>query len=206
MSDYNDGAELFFVTRGGMIKRSSLSNYDVRNKRIAACGLSDGDEILSVTLQKGESDWLVVTKNGMAVRFHSSDVSSMGRSAKGVKAVALEKGDSIVMASPIGEQDDLALFTDLGYAKLTKAYQFEAQRRGGKGVKVVTFSKSTGTYVAAAFIVSEPCGIVATLKSGDNVELSSEQLDRGPRTGKGTAAVMVVLDNVVISAGKYFLT
>jgi len=206
VSDYNDGAELFFVTRNGMIKRSKLSDYDVRNKRIAACGVSAGDEIVSVTLGKGDSDWLIATKNGMAVRFNSSEVSTMGRAAKGVKAVALEKGDCVVMASPVGEQDDLAIFTELGYAKLTKAYQFETQRRGGKGVKAVTLSKSTGSYIAAAFIVSEPCGIVATLKSGDNVELSSEQLERGPRTGKGAAAVMVVLDNVVVSAGKYFLT
>jgi hypothetical protein len=54
--------------------------------------------------------------------------------------------------------------------------------------------------------VSEPCGIVATQKSGDNVELSSEQLERAPRTGKGSNAVVVVLGNVVVSAGKYFLT
>ena len=203
--DYTEG-ELFFVTRNGMIKRSKLSDYDVRNKKIVACGLGAGDEIISVTLMKEDSDWLAVTKNGMAIRFNSTEVSCMGRAAKGVKAVALEKDDALVMASPIAEQDDLAIFTDLGFAKLTKAYQFEAQRRGGKGVKAVTLSKATGSCVAAAFIVSDPCGIVATQKSGDNVELSSEQLERGPRTGKGSAAVMVVLDNVVVSAGKYFLT
>ena len=206
VSDYNSGAELFFVTRSGMIKRSRLSDYDVRNKKIVACGLSAGDEILSVTLMCEERDWLVVTKDGMAVRFNSSEVSCMGRSAKGVKAVALDKGDAIVMASPVGEQDDVAIFTDLGYAKLTKAYQFDAQKRGGKGVKAVTFSKITGTYIAAAFIISEPCGIIATLKSGQNVELSSEQLERAPRTGKGSSAVMAVLGDVVVSAGKYFLT
>ena len=206
VSDYNSGAELFFVTRSGMIKRSKLSEYDVRNKKIVACGLSVGDEILSVTLICEERDWLVVTRNGLAVRFNSAEVSSMGRSAKGVKAVALEKGDNVVMASPVGEQDDVAIFTDLGYAKLTKAYQFEAQKRGGKGVKAVTLSKATGTYIAAAFIISEPCGIIATLKSGQNVELSSEQLERAPRTGKGSSAVMAVLGDVVVSAGKYFLT
>ena len=206
VSDYNSGAELFFVTRSGMIKRSKLSEYDVRNKKIVACGLSAGDEILSVTLMCEERDWLVATRDGMAVRFNSSEVSTMGRSAKGVKAVALDKGDAVVMASPVGEQDDLAIFTDLGYAKLTKAYQFETQRRGGKGVKAVTLSKTTGNYVAATFIVSEPCGIMATLKSGQNVELSSEQLERAPRTGKGSSAVMAVLGDVVVSAGKYFLT
>ena len=144
VSDYNSGAELFFVTKNGMIKRSKLTDYDVRNKRIAACGLSAGDEILSVTLICQESDWLVVTRSGMAVRFNSAEVSCMGRGAKGVKAVSLDKGDSVVMASPVIEQDDVAIFTDLGYAKLTKAYQFETQRRGGKGVKAVTLTKATG--------------------------------------------------------------
>jgi DNA gyrase/topoisomerase IV subunit A len=111
------------------------------------------------------------------------------------------------MAAPVGEQDDVAMFTDLGYAKLTRVYLFETQKRGGKGLKALSLLKngSTGTYVAAAFTVSEPCGIIATLKSGQSFSLSSGQLDRQDRNSKGTSVVLAVLGDIVVSAGKSFL-
>ncbi len=206
VADYNTGG-VFFVTQNGQIKRTHLSEYDVRNKKIAACGLAEGDSIISVNLLKDESDWMIVTKLGMGIRFSSEDVNPMGRSAKGVKSITLQKGDCVVMAAPVSEQDDMALFTDLGYAKLTRVYLFETQKRGGKGLKAVSLLKNgtTGTYVAAAFPVSEPCGIVVTLKSGQSFSLSSEQLDRQDRNAKGSSAVLAVLGDCVVSAGKSFL-
>ena len=83
IANYDSEEHVFFATRTGQIKRTKLSEYDVRNKKIAACGLGDKDLIISVNLQHEESDWLVITQNGMGIRFSSADVSSMGRSAKG---------------------------------------------------------------------------------------------------------------------------
>ncbi len=205
--DFSAGG-LMFATKTGMIKRTPLTEYDVRNKKIVACGLASGDSIVSVNLQQSDSDWLIVTKNGMAIRFSSSEVSSMGRPAKGVKGMTLSKGDSVVMAAPIGEQDDVAMFTDLGYAKLTRVYNFESQRRGGKGVIAFALLKngSTGTGIAAAFPVSEPCGIVVNLKSGTSCDLSTEQLERSGRTAKGSPAVMAVLGDYVVSAYRSFIS
>ncbi len=206
VAEYKD-ADVFFATRGGLIKRTHLSEYDVRNKKIVACGLAEGDTIVSVSILPEESDWLIITKLGMGIRFNSGDVSAMGRAAKGVKSISLQKGDSVVMASPVNEQDDVALFTDLGYAKLTRVYLFETQKRSGKGLKALSLLKngSTGTCVAAAFTISDPCGILVTLKSGQNFSLSSEQLDRQDRNGKGTSAVLAVLGDSVVFAGKSFL-
>ncbi len=206
VAEYKD-ADVFFATRGGLIKRTHLSEYDVRNKKIVACGLAEGDTIVSVSILPEESDWLIITKLGMGIRFNSEDVSAMGRAAKGVKSISLQKGDSVVMASPVNEQDDVALFTDLGYAKLTRVYLFETQKRSGKGLKALSLLKngSTGTCVAAAFTISDPCGILVTLKSGQNFSLSSEQLDRQDRNGKGTSAVLAVLGDSVVFAGKSFL-
>ncbi len=208
VSDYNENTHVFFATRAGLIKRTGLNEYDVRNKKIVACGLGAGDSIVSVHMLKEDCDWLVVTRGGMAVRFPSSDISAMGRSAKGVKAVTLDKSDSVVMASPVDAADEVAMFTDLGYAKLMQVSDFEAQHRGGKGVKAASFLKngSTGTSVAAAFPVSEPCGIVIMLKSGQSISLSSEQLERQGRTARGSSAVLAVLGDAVISAGKSFLS
>jgi DNA gyrase subunit A len=207
LNDFSEG-HFVFATKDGLIKRSELQNYDTRNKKLAACGLNAGDSIISVNIQRDETDWLIVTRSGMAIRFASADVTSMGRSAKGVKGINLEKDDCVVMACPIDGGDDLILFTDQGYAKLTKVSAFETQRRGGKGVKAVTILQngSTGTYVAAAFCTSEPCGIAVTLASGETVDLSSEQLERSGRTSKGKSAVLTVLGDAVVSAYKSFLS
>jgi DNA gyrase subunit A len=208
VSDYTSGAHLFFATRSGLIKRSSLAEYDVRNKKIVASGLSEGDSIIAVHMQRDELDWMAVTRSGLAIRFPSTDVSVMGRSAKGVKCIQLQPGDSVVMAAPVTETEDVALFTDLGYAKLTRVSNFEPQRRGGKGIKAISFLKngSTGSAVAAAFPICEPCGIVATLKSGQCISLSSEQLERQDRAAKGTPAVLAVLGDTLTAAGKSFLS
>jgi len=199
--------DVFFATRNGYIKRTPLGEYDVRYKKIAACGLYQDDSVVSVNILQRESDWLLITRSGMAIRFPSSEVPSMGRPAKGVKAIALNKGDCVVMAAPVGEQDDVVIFTDLGYAKLTRVYNFEPQRRGSKGLLAIALMKncSTGTGVAAAFPVSEPCGIAVTLKSGQSFDLSSEQLERSGRTSKGSPAVMVVLGDSVTAAYRSFI-
>ena len=207
LTDYSSG-HIVFATKNGLIKRSELQHYDTRNKKLVACGLGSGDEIISVSMQRDETDWLIAARSGMAIRFHSTDVTAMGRSAKGVKGISLEKGDSVVMACPIDAQDDLVLFTDQGYAKITKVSNFDTQRRSGKGVKAVTLLKNgaTGTYVAAAFCTDGPCGIIATLKSGQTFDLSSEQLDRSGRTSKGKSAVLTVLGDCVASAYRSSLT
>jgi DNA gyrase subunit A len=208
VSEFDENTHVFFATMGGLIKRTSLAEYNVRNKKIAACGLAEGGCIIAVHLLSEESDFLVVTRGGMAIRFSSSDVPAMGRTAKGVKAVTLEKGDSVVMAAPIANDDEVAVFTELGHAKLTYVTEFESQCRGGKGVKAISFFKngSTGTYVAAAFPVSEPCGVVVTLKSGQTFSLSSEEIVRQDRVGRGSSVVLAVLGDVVVSAGKSFLS
>ena len=207
VSDFSTG-DVVFATKSGLIKRTRLSEYDVRNKKIAACGLSPEDSIIAVHLLPDETDWLILTSSGMAIRFSSADVSGMGRTAKGVKSINLEKGDSVIMASPIGEQDDVVMFTDQGYAKITRVANFEVQRRGGKGLKAITLPKngSAGTYLAAAFSVSEPSGIVVMLKSGQSVELSTEQLERSGRTTKGSSCVITVLGDYIVSAYKSFLS
>ena len=201
VSEYKD-ASVFFVTQRGMIKRTKLEEYDVRNKRIVACGLAEGDNIISVSVQQGESDWLAISRSGMAIRFSSEEVSAMGRAAKGVKAMQIGKDDCVVMACAVDNQDEVALFTDLGYAKLTKMYCFEAQRRGGKGVKAVSLLKNgaNGSCIAAALCVSEPCGILVTLKSGQTFTLSSQELQRSDRNGRGSCAVMAVMGDAVTCA------
>ncbi len=206
-SDYS-GGDIVFATKNGLIKRSSLSGYDVRNRKLVACGLTEGDSIVSVSLIAAKSDWLVLSAKGMAVRFASSDVSCMGRAAKGVKSIALTAGDSVVMACPIDARDDVMIVTELGYTKRSKVSQFETQRRGGKGVHALTLQKNgaTGTRVAAALTISRPCDIVVSLNSGQNFTVSSQKILCTGRASKGTPAVLAVMGDFVADAYVSFLS
>ena len=199
--DYKKG-DLFFATKSGLIKRTALGEYDVRNKKIIASGLSDGDSIISVHLLSSKTDWLVISSSGMSIRFSSSDVSAMGRSAKGVKAIALEKDSEAILASPIDDRDDVMIFTDLGYTKRSKASQFETQRRGGKGVKALTLQKNeaTGSRVAAALVMQQTGIVHVLLNSSQHYEIESSQISCSGRTSKGTPAVLAVLGDYVETA------
>ncbi|MBT3318966.1 MAG: DNA topoisomerase 4 subunit A [Clostridia bacterium] len=197
-SDYK-GGDIVFATKNGLIKRSKLSDYDVRNKKIAACGLTKDDSIVSVNLISNKSDWLVLSSAGMAVRFSSDDVSCMGRAAKGVKSISLPQGDTVVMACPIAERDDVMILTELGYTKRSKVSQFEIQRRGGKGVRAITLQKNgaTGTRVAAALTISTPSDIIVSLNSGQHFTVSSGKIACTGRASKGTPAVLAVMGDFV---------
>ena len=199
--DFKKG-DLYFATKSGLIKRTPLSEYDVRNRKIIASGLSDGDSIINVCMCKSKTDWLIVTANGMSIKFSSDDVSGMGRSAKGVKAISLETGDSVILASPVEDRDDVLLFTDLGYTKRSKATQFDVQRRGGKGVKAITLQKNgaTGSRAAAALVMQQPGIIIVTLNSSQNFEVDSAQIACTGRASKGTPAVLAVLGDYVETA------
>ena len=199
--DYKKG-DLFFATKSGLIKRTALVEYDVRNRKIIASGLSDGDSIISVHWRSSETDWLIISSSGMSVRFSSGDVSSMGRSAKGVKAITLEKGAGAILASPIDDKDDVLIFTDLGYTKRSKASQFEIQRRGGKGVKALTLQKNeaTGSRAAAALVMQQPGIIHVLLNSSQHFEIDSSQISCSGRASKGTPAVLAVLGDYVETA------
>jgi len=206
-SDYTSG-DIVFATKRGLIKRSKLSDYDVRNKKIVACGLAKDDAIISVNLVTAQSDWLVMSAKGMAVRFCCSDISSMGRAAKGVKSIALAAGDSAILASPIEERDDVMIVTELGYTKRSKVSQFETQRRGGKGVHAITLQKNgaTGTRVAAALTISSPCDIVVSLNSWQHFDIASSKILCTGRASKGTPAVLAVMGDFVVSAYASFLS
>ncbi len=200
-SDYAN-SDIVFATKNGVIKRSSLAEYDVRNKKIAACGLMQNDSIVSVSLLTSPTDWLVMSEGGMCVRFSSEDVSQMGRSAKGVKGIALSAGDSVVMASPIQSRDDVMIVTELGYTKRIKASQFETQRRGGKGVHAITLQKNgaTGTRIACALALEGPADIVISLHSGQNFTVSTQNIACTGRTSKGSAEVLAVMGDYVTDA------
>lgn len=149
-----DAKYVLFATKKGTVKKTALEEYVNTSKKtgVAAIKLREGDSLAAVTLIKDE-DIFLITKNGHAIRFNSSEVASGSRNTIGLKGIALPEGDEIIACLPIRDKtDDLAIFNADGRGRRLKLDSFSAQARGGKGLKL---AKDSGPRTAAAILVND---------------------------------------------------
>lgn len=144
-SERSDEAYLFFTTRHGVVKRTSVKEFaNIRQNGLKALNLKDEDELINVLLTEEDTDIIIGTKFGYAVRFNQSAVRGMSRSATGVKGVNLRDGDTVVGASVITDQDEVLIITEKGYGKRTVATEYPTKGRGGKGMKTANVAEKNG--------------------------------------------------------------
>lgn len=196
-----NAGRLLFATRAGSVRLSEASEFKTRQKRIAAITIKDGDELISVEKDKGET-LVMVTRNGMSIRFNTADIPCMGRSSAGVRGIKLDGGDSVVFAGQTEDAGEMLLISDRGYMKRSLIFDYDVQNRYGKGLKTFDFKKngSNGTEIAAAFYVKEPIDMVITQRHGTVTTVNSESVLIEPRLSKGFPEILAVLDDTVISA------
>ena len=191
--------ELLLATEKGLIKRSTLADYNVRKSRFAAINLKNGDRLLTVQRPEGYEGVLMLSRKGMAIHFAIEEISVIGRTAAGVKAMTLAEDDSAAFLFLHNSEGEIILISDLGYMKRCLLIDFDRQARGGKGVRAFTFTKNgqNGTIVAGALTVKEPYTFRIIQKNGTVTPYYSDNIPIEPRTGKGEPYVVVVLDDVV---------
>ena len=144
-SERSDDAYLFFTTRHGIVKRTSVKEFaNIRQNGLKALNLKDEDELINVLLTEEDTDIIIGTKFGYAVRFNQSAVRGMSRIATGVKGVNLREGDTVVGASVITDQDEVLIITEKGYGKRTVATEYPTKGRGGKGMKTANVAEKNG--------------------------------------------------------------
>ena len=144
-SERSDDAYLFFTTRHGIVKRTSVKEFaNIRQNGLKALNLKDEDELINVLLTEEDTDIIIGTKLGYAVRFNQSVVRGMSRIATGVKGVNLREGDTVVGASVITDQDEVLIITEKGYGKRTVATEYPTKGRGGKGMKTANVAEKNG--------------------------------------------------------------
>ncbi len=144
-SERSDNAYLFFTTRYGIVKRTSVKEFaNIRQNGLKALNLKDEDELINVLLTEEDTDIIIGTKLGYAVRFNQSVVRGMSRIATGVKGVNLREGDTVVGASVITDQDEVLIITEKGYGKRTVATEYPTKGRGGKGMKTANVAEKNG--------------------------------------------------------------
>lgn len=200
--DCREDESLLFISKKGMVKRTLLSQYNTRSKRIAAVGVKEGDEILAVAPDNGCESLLCVTRLGMSIRFAANTVPEMGRAAAGVKAMILEEDDELIYAGQLESEGELFIISDRGYGKRTLLCDYDIQGRNGKGVKTFDFKKnrSNGEMLAACLRVKEPRTLFVQQAHGDVTAIDSESVPIRLRLDKGMPLVIALLDNLVVDA------
>ncbi|MFS0656988.1 DNA gyrase subunit A [Bacillus sp. 179-C3.3 HS] len=149
VSEFDEDSYLFFTTRHGVSKRTSLSQFaNIRNNGLIALGLRDEDELMAVRLTNGEKQIIIGTKKGMLIRFHETDVREMGRTAAGVKGITLSEDDIVVGMEILEPDANVLIVTEKGYGKLTPEKEYRVQSRGGKGLKTSKITENNGPLVA----------------------------------------------------------
>ena len=151
--DAYDERFLTMVTKGGIIKRTPLSEYEYQRKGgKRAITLDEGDSLVFVEITSGEDDIIIATKKGFAVRFHESGARSVGRTARGVTAIRLTENDEVVGAAIPVPDKKLLTVTELGYGKQCEFDDFPLHNRGGKGVICHRPSDKTGCLAGIAVV------------------------------------------------------
>ncbi len=148
--EFGDDRYLFFCTRKGMVKKSALSAYgNIRKVGLNAVKIREGDELMDVKITDGESQVILGTRNGMAIRFSEEDCRPMGRVTEGVRGINLSEDDVVVGAAVVkGEEYSLLVATEKGLGKRTPVADYRLQHRGGKGVINIKLSEKSGKVVA----------------------------------------------------------
>jgi DNA gyrase subunit A len=187
--DYGVAQYLVLATRGGLVKKTALTDYDTnRSGGIIAINLREGDELVSALLVDETDDVLLVSRKGMSVRFTASDAAlrPMGRSTSGVIGMHFRGEDSLLSASVAREGAYVFIATEGGYAKRTAVDQYRLQNRGGLGVKVAKLAEARGD-IAGALIVDDEDEILVVLESGKVVR---SKVDEVPAKGRDTMGVV----------------
>ena len=201
IKDYQSLPYLVIATRGGIVKKSSLTEYDSnRTGGLIAISLKDGDEVVSASAMTSFDELLLISRKGMSLRFSADDESlrPMGRSATGVIGMKFRKGDELLTMSAISQRDSkdknegkkfVLTATDGGFGKRTSLDEYRSQGRGGIGVKAAKIDESSRGVLVGAIVVNESDEILAITSSGSVIRTDVEQVRE---TGRDTMGVRLV--------------
>ena len=188
-SERSDDAYLFFTTRAGIVKRTSVKEFaNIRQNGLKALNLKDEDELINVLLTEKDTDIIIGTKLGYAVRFNQSSVRSMSRSATGVKGVNLREGDAVVGARVITDQDEVLIITEKGYGKRTVATEYPTKGRAGKGMKTANITDKNGR-LAGLLTVKGDEDLMVITDTGVMIRTNVANISQ---TGRSTMGVKVM--------------
>ena len=187
--DHSQDSYLFFTTRLGVVKRTSVADFaNIRQNGLKALNLKDEDELINVLLTEEDTDIIIGTKFGYSVRFNQSAVRGMSRIATGVSGVNLRDGDQVVGAGVVSDNDEVLVITEKGYGKRTLASEYPTKGRGGKGIKTANITEKNGP-LAGLMTVNGQEDLMIITNTGVIIRTSVANISQ---TGRSTMGVKVM--------------
>jgi len=198
ISEYSDDHFLTMATRKGIIKKTALSAFDTnRSGGLIGITLDEDDELVGVELTEGNSEVLLVTSEGQAIRFSEDQVRPMGRPTRGVIGIKLDEGDSVVGLVVASDDADLLVVTENGFGKRTSLSEYRVANRAGKGVLTLNKTKRTGAIVGVQ-VVREGNEIMILSVDGIMIRMKVAEISRLGRNTQGVTLMRLDNDDRVI--------
>ncbi len=183
--EFGEDQYLVTATKNGIVKKTSLTQYDTSRKDgIIALTLDEEDELIGVKLTQGEDEIMLATKRGLVIRFSEKDVRAMGRTARGVKGISLGEGNIVVGMDTCKDGADLLFVTEKGYGKRTPLTEFRTQNRGGKGLIGMSVNNKTGM-VVGIMVLSGGDEIMLITLEGIMIRISADGISVMGRATQG---------------------
>ncbi len=200
ISEFKDDKYLFMATKKGIVKKTDLDEYNTNYTGLIALTLDEDDELVDVKLTDGKEDVILVTQNGLSIRFSENDVRSIGRTARGVKGIQLGESDLLVGIDIAKEENDLLVITDKGYGKRSSLSEYRSQTRGGKGLITLKQTEVNGNIIAMR-VVKNTDQIVIISAEGILLRTSIEEISSTGRNTQGVRVMKLNEDDRVVSVG-----
>ena len=200
--EFAEGRYVLMVTRKGVIKKTSLADFqNIRSNGIIAINIDEGDELLDVVLTDGTKRIFIATHNGFAIRFDEKNARPMGRATRGTRGIDLRKDDFVVSLCAVSADDSERMLSvsEQGYGKQTAIATYRLQSRGGKGVINMKTTDKTGK-VVAVFPVDDESEIMIITQQAKLIRLEADKIRKTGRSAQGVRLIKTDEGDMVTSA------
>ena len=185
--EFKEAEYLIFATRNGVVKKTPFLDYytPLKSEGIIAINLADDDELIAVRQASDGEEVVLVTRNGMGIRFPQSDARPMGRATAGVKGITLKEGDDVLSMDVVNDAADLFLITEKGFGKRTAVSQFRVQGRGGQGIIAMKTDDGRGRLAGLRVVRPDLHELVIVSNFGTTIRIDAESVSRQGRSARG---------------------
>ncbi len=202
-AEYNESHNIVFATKNGIVKKTSLSQYArPRVNGVIAINLIEGDQLIGAVLTEGDSDIILASRNGRAIRFPETKIRPMGRPATGVKGMTLDGPDDEVVGMVCmrnNTDQDVLVVSEQGMGKRSKLEDYRVTNRGGKGVKTINITEKTGKLIGIKN-VNDDNDLVIINKSGIMIRMRVSELRVMGRATQGVKLINLEKKNDEIAS------
>ncbi|MDD2458029.1 MAG: DNA gyrase subunit A [Eubacteriales bacterium] len=204
IQSFDQGGCLMMATKSGVVKKTDLAEYSNMNRNgLIAISLREDDELIGVQLTESHNDIVLVTREGMSIRFDDEDVRATGRNTQGVRGIALDDGDEVVGMAPTVPGKTILVVSERGFGKRTELDEYRIQTRAGKGLITYKPSEKTGSLAGIA-LVDDTNDLILVSDTGIIIRMSAAEIPilsrntqgvRMMRTGEGKVVDLAVVEH-----------